>query len=682
MTSTNESLAMEVDGTKQQSCPTKKMRLDVPLHQAVEEGMLEYLESQFKAGVDINKKKSNGWALIHTAVSSNQLEVVKLLIKYGADVNVLATDTFRAVDTLETPLHLATFNGNDEIAKLLMSHGAKVDVSVKGIMPLHMAVCNNDMDTITMILERTTDVDPKDENGSTPLHRAIMTNNIDIAKLLISRGASIEAETKEALRPIHVAILSGSIAMIEILLNLGASINAKVSVGLTPLHMAVSCSSMLRNLDRFGTKIEKQWKIMTKGPKRHNFSLELLENDRFKIVQLLLKRNAFIEELTSLDQTPLLLAAKNGFYEIGRLLLLHGASVNVKDYKELTPLHHAVISNELEVVKELLKNGSLVDSPCSYGCQPLHKATSFEVAKVLIEHGAKVDAEDLGKNNPIHYAVKSNSVDVVNVLIKSGASIYNENNENNTPFDLAIANGKHIEIVKVLIANGVNVNTIKNGNAPIHVAVKNSDVALTELLIKNSADINMPLRMKPAYSYGVQELTPLHLAIVLGDPRVWSLLERDVCMILSHGSYIKGHFEDFLDVIGRNKRLRMGNDEKDIITEMLINNGAEINVKITNAPIELLPFHLAMLLERKHIQLTMINTGKIDVNHKINLLQNNETLLTFAFRFGLTESIPILMDYGASLVMRNDYKEDPKEYLIRNMDISKFKQVLTLEHNI
>ena len=77
MTSTNESVAMDVDGTKQQSCPTKKMRLDVPLHQAVEEGMLEYLESQFKAGVDINKKKSNGWALIHTAVSSNQFEVVK-----------------------------------------------------------------------------------------------------------------------------------------------------------------------------------------------------------------------------------------------------------------------------------------------------------------------------------------------------------------------------------------------------------------------------------------------------------------------------------------------------------------------------------------------------------------------------------------------------------------------------
>ena len=89
----------------------------------------------------------------------------------------------------------------------------------------------------------------------------------------------------------------------------------------------------------------------------------------------------------------------------------HKVHVNVKDYKELTPLHYAVISKELEFVKELLKNGSLVDSPCSYGCQPLHKATSFEVAKILIEHGAKVDAEDLGKNNPIHYAVKSNSVD-------------------------------------------------------------------------------------------------------------------------------------------------------------------------------------------------------------------------------------------------------------------------------
>ena len=100
--------------------------------------------------------------------------------------------------------------------------------------------------------------------------------------------------------------------------------------------------TILRVLDK---KLKLDKARAYKTPKKQNSLLELLENCRLEIVQILLKNYAHIEEPTSLDETPLLLAAKNGFYEIGRLLLIHGASVNVKDYKELTPLHHAVISS-------------------------------------------------------------------------------------------------------------------------------------------------------------------------------------------------------------------------------------------------------------------------------------------------------------------------------------------------
>ena len=122
------------------------------------------------------------------------------------------------------------------------------------------------------------------------------------------------------------------------------------------------------------------------------------------------------------------------------------------------------------------------------------------------------------------------------------------------------------------------------------------------------------------------------------------------------------------------EQINVRNEE---IIKTLIYHGADVNAKTIADGF--LPLHFAMLLERKHVQQMLLDTGKIDVNFKT---QNNETLLMFAFRYGLTQSIPILIDYGASLTLRNNDKEDHKEFLMANVDISKLKQVLTLEQNI
>ena len=777
----------------QKSCLTKKLRLDLLLIKAVEKGKVDYLESQFSNGVDIDEKKSNGWAMIHSAVATNQVKVVKLLIQHGADVNVQATDNVSGLDNLETPLHLATFIGNDEIAKLLIKNGAKVDVSVKGVTPLHMAVCNNDLEPINMILDKTNNVDPQDENGSTPMHRAIWNRKVEVAKHLISKGANIEAVTKQNMRPIHVAILSGSIEIIEILLNNGARVNPKVLIGptnsvkfniksmigfdpksdffkkhwldkicsrskklerpieLTPLHLAVTLSS-IRGIFRVGSKIENAWLSMIECSKKHICSYELLEKDRVKMVQTLLNFNAEIEDDTNLKQTPLLLAAKNGFLEIGKLLIQHGANVNVKDQKEFTPLHLAIMSNQIEFAELLLKNGSHVETPGN-GHQPLHGAPNYEAAKLLIDHGANVNTKDLKNNSPIHnavkrnaidivklmivngadikdkndeggdkndkigcetllalaihsrhieiakvlienganvsfkdsmgnspihYAVESNDIDIVKLLLKEGASIHEKNDEGKTPIHLAISeitHVTHIDIVEVLIANGADVNTMRNGYALIHKAVQNSNLAVTKLLIENFVDIN--IKTYP------DRLSPLHLAIVLGDP--YNI--KSILMLIPWAGYLRGHFKDNenfdsdidsddydCEIIKSDKEKKIIQNEAVIKT--LISCGANVNVETADG---LLPLHYAMLMERSNVLHTLLNTGKIDVNFKTS---NDETLLMFAFRHGLTQSIPILINYGASLTLRNNDNEDHNEFLMTNKDISKLKQVLVLKQNI
>lgn len=55
---------------------------------------------------------------------------------------------------------------------------------------------------------------------------------------------------------------------------------------------------------------------------------------------------------------PLHNACSYGHYEVAELLVRHGASVNVADLWKFTPLHEAAAKGKYEICKLLLKVGS------------------------------------------------------------------------------------------------------------------------------------------------------------------------------------------------------------------------------------------------------------------------------------------------------------------------------------
>ncbi|MHB2026549.1 MAG: ankyrin repeat domain-containing protein [Elusimicrobiota bacterium] len=91
-------------------------------------------------------------------------------------------------------------------------------------------------------------------------------------------------------------------------------------------------------------------------------------------------------------EVPLHWAALNGYTDIAKVLLDHGAMVNAQDDDKATPLHWAVLGNHLAV------------------------------AKLLVSHGADVGAKDLFGDTPLHMAADIGSLDMVNLLIASGAN--------------------------------------------------------------------------------------------------------------------------------------------------------------------------------------------------------------------------------------------------------------------
>lgn len=56
-----------------------------------------------------------------------------------------------------------------------------------------------------------------------------------------------------------------------------------------------------------------------------------------------------------------------------------------------------------------------------------------KVAKLLIESGSDVNAENYSKNTPLQWAAWGGRYNMTKLLIKSGGNVHSRNNDNNTP---------------------------------------------------------------------------------------------------------------------------------------------------------------------------------------------------------------------------------------------------------
>jgi GA-binding protein transcription factor beta len=68
---------------------------------------------------------------------------------------------------------------------------------------------------------------------------------------------------------------------------------------------------------------------------------------------------------------------------------------------------------------------------------------------LLIMHGSDVDARDMLKMTPLHWAVERGHTDVVDCLLSNGADINIQSKFEKTPIDIAYDNGR-LEMVPTL----------------------------------------------------------------------------------------------------------------------------------------------------------------------------------------------------------------------------------------
>lgn len=197
--------------------------------------------------------------------------------------------------------------------------------------------------------------------------------------------------------------------------------------------------------------------------------------------------------------TPLMTASRVGSKHVVEYLLKRGASIEATDSYGRSALHLAAWKGRTSVVEFLLmkaeeKEIPIVNMKTNGADCPLHEAAEFghmEVCKLLIERGAKVEAESWD-GTPLCKAAKEGHHEIVALLLANGANPNKINpNGKSSAFHLAVVNG-HVKVINSILAHkGRKSTEIGDANEwkPIHLAARNGDLACLSALLQGGARI-------------------------------------------------------------------------------------------------------------------------------------------------------------------------------------------------
>ncbi|XP_029381183.1 ankyrin repeat and SOCS box protein 10 isoform X1 [Echeneis naucrates] len=240
------------------------------------------------------------------------------------------------------------------------------------------------------------------------------------------------------------------------------------------------------------------------------------------------------QELT----TPLHITASRGFVDCLQLLLQRGANVDLAP-GGITALHESCENCQSECTKLLLIHGANANAVSEDGIMPLHICTSpesLECAKYLLQYGAAINGRTQDENDtPLHVAGRNGLPDHTELYLRYGAAVNKKNDEGLTPLNAACSRPQEVQdlqryfkVCQMLIGAGADVHAAdQDKHTPLHMACKNANPDIVDLLLKNGACVNN-------MDYGGE--APMHNILKVVCYKISHHPERIVRALLNHGS--------------------------------------------------------------------------------------------------------------------------------------------------
>jgi len=360
------------------------------------------------------------------------------------------------------------------------------------------AAMNGDAQALKALLKGGADPNVRGQFGTPALHWRVDADDLAGTKLLLDAGANPNGTTERDITALSLAIGNGNAPMVDLLLKAGADPNRLEPTGETPLMMASQAGvpEVVQSLLKRGVPVDAR-----EASFGQTALMYAARAGQARIVAILLAAGAQPNVATTVGRTPAFIAPNSvpGFgFGVG---ILRGGVPADRGRREptpggMTPLHYAARHDHVEVAKLLIDAGAKVNAREADDITPLLMAISNDnvsVAQFLLAHGGDVNAPDWYGRSPLWEAVNVRNLYVHNATFKNG-----------------IDRAPVLELIKALLAAGANVNArtretppFRNhlleitgslewvdftGQTPFLTAALAGDVTVMKLLLQHGAD--------------------------------------------------------------------------------------------------------------------------------------------------------------------------------------------------
>ncbi|XP_077302723.1 uncharacterized protein LOC143923090 [Arctopsyche grandis] len=435
----------------------------------------------------LNKK---GDSSLIAAVKLGNIETIKILLECCVDINNVNMDG-------KTALYYSFSHGTDEVFDLLLKNGAYPTIGNKyNEFILVNIILNGKVDILKFILKNG----PKPSNTSyhsSLLYYAVISRNIEIVQLLLDENFSTNIADKYGETPIFHALKFGIYEPVELLLTKGADPNVSNNNGDTILHYAAASNKV----KLFESILKKSANPHARNRNNDTVLHHAAKGGNIEILQRILDEGFDLDVTNAQGDTPLLCAAFSGHSDVIMVLLGKGADPKVINYNGDTLLHHAAFKLCDSSLQSIIEIGFELTIVNNSGASLLHSAViggNISAVKFLMEKGIKPNVTDIHHRTPFHYVclidliLQMNEIELkmAKLLILHGADINATEKFGCTPLHYS-TEANNYKLTEMLIENGAEINALdKLGRTALH-KVKKASEYLIEFLLNSGADVNI-----------------------------------------------------------------------------------------------------------------------------------------------------------------------------------------------
>ncbi|KAK6603745.1 ankyrin repeat protein [Botrytis cinerea] len=354
------------------------------------------------------------------------------------------------------------------------------------------------------------------------------------------------------------------------------------------------------------------------------------ESGRLDILTQLIESDVTLKNEPMTKNSPLFIAVQNGKHEATELFLAKGADSNEVDDGGDSVLCDAVIFGHKECVQVLIDHGAKLEKESGMYKQTAlsfaAKNGNLEIVKLLLNSGARLEAQDTDGWTPLIWALRSEHPKVVKFLIgeevRSVSSKDQYMEQLNPAMTLACNTGDE-DLVEQLLVLGVNPNAkdVDSGSTALIEASRGGLLRSVKRLLKLGGNINAMNNAKEA---------PLLLAARHGFDEITK------CLLDANANIeIKNESKETPLLLA----VRYDNE---VVTKLLLTKGADANAESNT---DETPLILATRNRNDDITKLLLEK-KADVDKANN---SNETPLSLAVIDRNVDIIKLLLNNGASV---------------------------------